>query len=745
MQYNAPNWVNNGSPAINAANLQAISDTLEQDGQEIQTLQTQLANPFNYKGVVAAVENLPSSGNTINDTYYVTAATCLYTWNGSAWSVSSLSESDYLDILQQVLNDIAETYNSSSTYAVGDYCIYNNSLYRCTTAITTAEAFTVGHWTAVNVTGEVSDLKSALEQNEAATYIVPRMNLSTTGGDYPIEQGGIYPSNGTLQPESADVYTKRARMPGYVSLRAPSCLMIAPDGYATYVYRYQIIDDSYSFVDAAGWGPSQRVITPLDGAQTAIRISFAHTDFDTEITADDIAAIQAGLKIYYPANQAEDVAADAIMTLGNAAMRPSTITVGKGFDGNGAGKNDSTKCRLSKVLDGDAVLTVPSAYDYRLFAYNSTVASSSQYLVRELTRGWANGVPMVIPYDREDGILRVGVMFRLAEYPEHVMTETDAAALYSGVRWDYPSLVDYYTHPASYTSEVIYTDSTYNNAQGLCTDTNGKIYIACRTGGDTASADAAPTVLRRIADDGTLEASNGDTSYCHANGMTYYDGELYIATLGRPANVTADSPETDPQRLNVIGVANATTLANESFFSLRDQMLTLGPVYGAVSAVGVGTALECPYIAAVHYAANKDLFLALVAPHYLSQDKAVKYRGIAVFDKSWHLLDYFRFRDRVSGLHLGGITSDSDYIYVTDNVSNSATKKLLIFTWAFDFVGAADLVAGGTSELECGDFISDDLFCCINTSPITVSKFSLDYRTSTPLKAVLANRHDITL
>lgn len=62
--------------------------------------------------------------------------------------------------------DVANTapaYSTSATYAVGDYCIYNSQLYRCTTAITTAEAWTAAHWTAVQLGGDVSTLRSALE------------------------------------------------------------------------------------------------------------------------------------------------------------------------------------------------------------------------------------------------------------------------------------------------------------------------------------------------------------------------------------------------------------------------------------------------------------------------------------------------------------------------------------------------------------------------------------------------------
>ena len=46
---------------------------------------------------------------------------------------------------------IAETYSASATYAVEDYVMQGGLLYQCTTAITTAEAWTAAHWTAVQV------------------------------------------------------------------------------------------------------------------------------------------------------------------------------------------------------------------------------------------------------------------------------------------------------------------------------------------------------------------------------------------------------------------------------------------------------------------------------------------------------------------------------------------------------------------------------------------------------------------
>ena len=59
---------------------------------------------------------------------------------------------------------IANDYSSSATYAVGDYVYHANTLYKCTTAITTAEAWTEGHWTAAKLANDVGDLKSSIDE-----------------------------------------------------------------------------------------------------------------------------------------------------------------------------------------------------------------------------------------------------------------------------------------------------------------------------------------------------------------------------------------------------------------------------------------------------------------------------------------------------------------------------------------------------------------------------------------------------
>lgn len=60
-----------------------------------------------------------------------------------------------------------DAYDDTATYTVGDLCIYNNALYKCTTAITTAEAWNASHWTATSIAVEISELLSDIGDNSS--------------------------------------------------------------------------------------------------------------------------------------------------------------------------------------------------------------------------------------------------------------------------------------------------------------------------------------------------------------------------------------------------------------------------------------------------------------------------------------------------------------------------------------------------------------------------------------------------
>lgn len=54
--------------------------------------------------------------------------------------------------INTLLANFASVYDSTATYAVDDVVTYNGVLYKCTTAITTAEAFDSSKWTAITIT-----------------------------------------------------------------------------------------------------------------------------------------------------------------------------------------------------------------------------------------------------------------------------------------------------------------------------------------------------------------------------------------------------------------------------------------------------------------------------------------------------------------------------------------------------------------------------------------------------------------
>lgn len=93
-----------------------------------------------------------------------------------------------------ILADLASAYSASATYAVGDYCTKDGQLYRCTTAISTAEAWTAAHWSAVALGDDTSDLRSALNSEIGILSAELSNEVNNT---YSWATGGIYAADGT--------------------------------------------------------------------------------------------------------------------------------------------------------------------------------------------------------------------------------------------------------------------------------------------------------------------------------------------------------------------------------------------------------------------------------------------------------------------------------------------------------------------------------------------------------------------
>ena len=68
--------------------------------------------------------------------------------------------------------NLARPYDSASTYAVGAYVLFQNTLYKCITAVSTGEAFDPTKWLAIKATDEIA----------AGGYTLPTASANTLGG-----------------------------------------------------------------------------------------------------------------------------------------------------------------------------------------------------------------------------------------------------------------------------------------------------------------------------------------------------------------------------------------------------------------------------------------------------------------------------------------------------------------------------------------------------------------------------------
>ncbi len=80
-------------------------------------------------------------------------------------SISSLSTSTTSSIneLRTAENAmISDGYSTTKSYKIGDLCIYNNVLYRCTTAIEEGEAWNGSHWEQTSIEANLNLIKGTI-------------------------------------------------------------------------------------------------------------------------------------------------------------------------------------------------------------------------------------------------------------------------------------------------------------------------------------------------------------------------------------------------------------------------------------------------------------------------------------------------------------------------------------------------------------------------------------------------------
>lgn len=76
-------------------------------------------------------------------------------------STSEISNIAFATPESIVTSNIADDYDATATYSVGDYRVFNNILYKCIDDIDTPEAWNAAHWTRATVGEEITALKNS--------------------------------------------------------------------------------------------------------------------------------------------------------------------------------------------------------------------------------------------------------------------------------------------------------------------------------------------------------------------------------------------------------------------------------------------------------------------------------------------------------------------------------------------------------------------------------------------------------
>ena len=103
-------------------------------------------NPV-VKTKILTPADIPSSSGVVS----VNGLTGVVTLNGSNLDMSGTDTRKIGTVVQALQDNLAQEYDSTTTYDKGELVIYQNQLYQCAADISTAEAWTAAHWNLVDL------------------------------------------------------------------------------------------------------------------------------------------------------------------------------------------------------------------------------------------------------------------------------------------------------------------------------------------------------------------------------------------------------------------------------------------------------------------------------------------------------------------------------------------------------------------------------------------------------------------
>lgn len=144
----------------NADAIDELSENIGHEGEDIADLKERMS--VAETDIDSAEEKIGTGTlETVSNNLIGAANELLGMINNESDDITALTRTvagmgDAIDGVNQLAYTIANVYDSAQTYSVGDYVIYQNTLYKCTTAINVGEAFDPTKWTSVKAMNEIS-------------------------------------------------------------------------------------------------------------------------------------------------------------------------------------------------------------------------------------------------------------------------------------------------------------------------------------------------------------------------------------------------------------------------------------------------------------------------------------------------------------------------------------------------------------------------------------------------------------